>query len=85
MCYLIVRKSLSRSSGYNKETFRKMKRKILYTFLYVLVLVAGACRDDLLGSEDDFIPDGESRLTAMVKFKPLIPALNGKSRMQEMR
>ena len=80
MCYLIVRKSLSRSSGYNKETFRKMKRKILYTFLYVLVLVAGACRDDLLGSEDDFIPDGESRLTAMVKFKPLIPALNGKSR-----
>lgn len=58
-----------------------MKRSILYIFLYILIILfATACRDDLLEGEDDFIPEGTSRLTAVVNFKPLTPALNGMSR-----
>lgn len=50
-------------------------------FLYILIILsATACRDDLLEGEDDFIPEGTSRLTAVVNFKPLTPALNGMSR-----
>lgn len=58
-----------------------MKRSILYIFLYILIILfVTACRDDLLEGEDDFIPEGTSRLTAVVNFKPLTPALNGMSR-----
>lgn len=59
-----------------------MKRNILYTFLYILITMTSACRDDMLEVEDDFIPEGTSRLTAVVNFKPLTPALNGTSRTQ---
>ena len=44
--------------------------------------MTSACRDDMLEVEDDFIPEGTSRLTAVVNFKPLTPALNGTSRTQ---
>lgn len=57
-----------------------MKRNILYIFLYILIILPAACRDDLLEGENDFIPEGTSRLTAVVNFKSLTPALNGMSR-----
>ena len=57
-----------------------MKRNFLtYILLCILLLGSAACQDDPLynGGETG---EGESLISATVKFKPLTPALNGNTR-----
>ena len=57
-----------------------MKRNFLtYILLCILLLGSAACQDDPLynGGETG---EGESLVSATVKFKPLTPALNGNTR-----
>lgn len=57
-----------------------MKRDIIYSLLCMLFIFITACEDEPLGEEDDFTPGAKSVVTAIVEFKPLVPALNGASR-----
>ena len=57
-----------------------MKRDLIYSFLCMLFICFTACEDELLREEDDFTPGAKSTVTAIVEFKPLVPALNGASR-----
>lgn len=57
-----------------------MKRNFLtYIFLCILFLGSAACQDDLLYNGGE-IGEGESLVSATVKFKNLTPALNGNTR-----
>ena len=57
-----------------------MKRNFLtYIFLCVLLLCTASCKDDLLYG-GGVIGEGESVISGTVKFKPLIPVLNGSTR-----
>ena len=57
-----------------------MKRDLIYSLLCILFICFTACEDEPLGEEDDFTPGAKSTVTAIVEFKPLVPALNGASR-----
>lgn len=57
-----------------------MKRDLIYSFLCMLFICFTACEDEPLGEDDDFTPGAKSTVTAIVEFKPLVPALNGASR-----
>lgn len=57
-----------------------MKRNFLtYILLCILLLGSAACQDDPLYNGGE-IGEGESLVSATVKFKPLTPALNGNTR-----
>lgn len=57
-----------------------MKRKItIYTLLCMLFISTVSCKDDLY-IDDEKIGEGECVINGTVKFKPLIPTLNGNSR-----
>lgn len=57
-----------------------MKRNFLtYILLCILFLGSAACQDDPLYNGGE-IGEGESLVSATVKFKPLTPALNGNTR-----
>lgn len=57
-----------------------MKRNFLaYILLCILILGSAACQDDPLYNGGE-IGEGESLVSATVKFKPLTPALNGNTR-----
>ena len=57
-----------------------MKRDLIYSLLCILFICFTACEDEPLGEDDDFTPGAKSTVTAIVEFKPLVPALNGTSR-----
>ena len=57
-----------------------MKRDLIYSLLCMLFICFTACEDEPLGEGDDFTPGAKSTVTAIVEFKPLVPALNGASR-----
>lgn len=57
-----------------------MKRDLIYSLLCILFICFTACEDEPLGEDDDFTPGAKSTVTAIVEFKPLVPALNGASR-----
>lgn len=57
-----------------------MKHNFLtYIFLCVLLLCTASCKDELLYG-GGIIGEGESVISGTVKFKPLMPALNGSTR-----
>ena len=57
-----------------------MKRDLIYSLLCILFICFTACEDEPLGEDDDFTPGAKSTVTAILEFKPLVPALNGTSR-----